>query len=392
MSFIKMYAKFVVTYPFVIVLFALFITGYSIMSLDQLTTKSPGVDEILPDTLEVTQGLYKLTDNLGGGESTAFMIVLELEPELGSDIIDIRDPRVLDYSQRIGAQLMSVEDVTGYDGFDKVLTELNGGGKLNSFPEIKKIFEENEGKFGRIVNEKYSLAIMRVYANQGFKVEEIVNEVQKIIDNTEKPVGFKVLLSGEEIAQKISEELTGPDSAKTSNISLAAIVVILLITFRSLIYSFLPLLTIIFGVIWMLGFMAVSGIAMSSFTAGAISMIIGIGIDFGIQTIMRYKQELASANPVLALQKTLENVLKPMFITTCAAFMGFWSMTMGDFLILGELGKAMAFGVIYCFLAAATIVPALSVIYEKYKPKKLNSTKKILIKLFQLISGKANLK
>lgn len=391
MDFIKWYAKLVVEHPFWVVFISFLFIGYSMSNLHLLETKQPKVDEILPSSLEVTQGLYKLQDNLGGGESTAFMVVMELDVNEGSDILDIRDPRVLEYSEKIGAQVMNIEDVTGYDSLAKSLYDLNGG-KLNSLPDVKNLYEENSNKFSRIVNDKYSLMIMRIYANEGFDVSKIVSEVQKIIDNTEKPVGVKVVLSGEEIARKVSKDLTNPDSAKTSMISMIAIIAILLITFRSFMYSFLPLLTIIFGVIWMLGFMAISGIQMSSFTAGAISMIIGIGIDFGIQSIMRFKQELAKANPVLALKVTLENVLKPMFITTCAAFIGFWSMTLGDFLVLGELGKAMAFGVIFCFLAAASIVPAMSIIYEKYKPKKFNSPKRFLGNFVKLITGRVNLK
>ncbi|MDA3856047.1 MAG: MMPL family transporter [Candidatus Woesearchaeota archaeon] len=393
MNLIHEYAKIIVNHPFLVIVFALLISVGSFSIYDRLIVDNPNVDEILPDTFSVVDGIQKLSDNLGGGESTAFMIVVELDPELGSNIYDIRDPEVVRYTNILSNQVVGIQDVTGSDSLGNNIYNLNDDKPINNLKDVKELMNDNSNTFDRIVNDKYTLTIIRVYANQGFEVGELQTQVQKIIDNTQKPQGIKVQLAGEAIAGKISEDLTGPDSSKTTMISLFAIIAILLLTFRHPIYTVLPLFTIIFGVIWVFGFIAAAGIKMTNFSSGAISMIIGIGIDFGIQTIMRFKQELASAKPVLAMQKTMENVLKPMFITTIASFIGFWSMTYGDFIILGELGKIMAFGVIFCFLAAITVVPAISVLYELHKPKKkLNSPFKIIKKLFMLAKGNANLK
>jgi hypothetical protein len=393
MNVIESYSRLIVNHPFWVILFALVLTIGSFSVYGLLVVDNPSVDEILPEDFEVVSAINKLSDNLGGGESSAFMVAIELAPEFGSDLTDIRDPRIVRYTKLLSEQINNVEDVRGSSSLGGSVYTLNDGRAVNDLRKIKSLVENNPIIFDRIVNEKYSLTLIRVYANEGFDVGFLQEEVQKIIDNTPKPQGIEVRLVGEQIAGKISEDLTGPDSQKTSMISLIAIVLILIITFRHPIYSILPLFTIIFGVIWVFGFMAIAGIKMTNFSSGAISMIIGIGIDFGIQTIMRFKQELAEAKPVLAMQKTMENVLKPMFITTVASFIGFWAMTYGDFIILGELGKIMALGVVYCFFAAVTIVPAISVLYEVYKPKrKLNSPIKIMKKLINLMRGKESIR
>lgn len=387
---IMKYSKFVVHHPILLIIITLVITFIGATFYDNLGVKNPSVDEILPSDLPVVQGIKKLSDDLGGDQSTAFMVVIELEPEGLGSINDIRDPEIVKYSHIIEKQILEVNEITGTSGIGSITYDINNNVYPNSVTDVRSVIDNNQFAYSRIVNEKYTMALIRVYAIQDFDVEYLVEEVQKIIDNTPKPVGINVQLAGESIANKISEDLTGPDSQKTTNISLLAIVVILLITFRTIVYGLLPLFTILFGVLWTFAFMGIAGIKMSGFTAGAISMIVGIGIDFGIQTIMRYRQELASANPVLAMEHTLENVLKPMFITTVAAFIGFWSMTFGDFMVIGELGKIMALGVVFCFFAAATVVPAICVIYEKYKPKKkFNTPLKILKRFVLLIRGKA---
>lgn len=373
-DFIKIYAKTIVTHPLWVIIISLLITFAGFSIYDRIVIKNPNVDEILPNSYPVVDGIQKLSDNLGGGEGTAFMIVIELDPQIGSNIVDIRDPQIVRYTKLLTNQLTNVEDITGSSSLGENIYELNNQKPVNDIQTIKKLIEANPDTFSRIVNDKYTLTIIRVFANEGFDVSDLQIEVQKIIDNTPKPQGINALLAGEEIAGQISQDLTGPDSTKTSIISLLAIIFILFLTFRHPIYSTLPLFTIIFGVFWVFGFMAATSLKMTNFSSGAISMIIGIGIDFGIQTIMRFKQELATAKPVIAMQKTLENVLKPMFITTLASFIGFWSMTYGDFIILGELGKIMAFGVIFCFLAAITVVPAISVLYELHKPQRFKNT------------------
>ena len=369
-NFIEFYSNLIVDNPIKVIIIMLFIAVFSILSLGGLVTENAAVDEILPPSMPVVSAIQKLNENLGGGESTAFMVVLELDPVIGSDIIDIRDPRVLRYSQLLSKQIMQIEDVVSVSGIGTNTYGLNGDSYVNDIVTAKKIIDDNPVVFSRMVNDKYTLSIIRVGANQGFDVGDLTIQVQKIIDNTEKPEGISSIMAGEQIAKKISEDLTGPDSSKTTMISLFAIILILLLTFRSGVYGTLPLFTIIFGVIFTFGFIVVSGTKFSSISGGAISMIVGIGIDFGIQTIMRFKQELAKlAKPVLALKKTMQNVLKPMFITTLASFMGFWAMTLGDFTILQDLGKTMAFGVTFCFIAAVTVVPAILILWELHKPK-----------------------
>ena len=394
MNFIEKYSKTIVHHPYWVFIISIIICIGCFNVFDMLIVDNPSVDEILPADFEIVSSINKLKDDLGGGEGTAFMVVVELEPDLSSNsVIDIRDPQVVRYTKLLKEQIIKIEDITGASGLGDNVYNLNNGKAANNIDDVKKIVADNPTTFGRIVNDKYSLTIVRIFATEGFDVKKLQTEVQKVIDNTPKPSGVKTLLAGESIAGEVSKELTGPDSSKTTMISLIAIVLILFITFRSPMYTLLPLFTIIFGVIWVYGFMAVTGIRMTNFSSGAIAMIIGIGIDFGIQTIMRFKQELANAKPVLAMEKTMENVLKPMFITTVASVIGFYAMTLGDFIILGELGKIMVLGVIFCFLAAVTVVPALSVIWELHRPKKkINSPFKIFKKIILLVRGKANLK
>jgi hypothetical protein len=129
-------------------------------------------------------------------------------------------------------------------------------------------------------------------------------------------------------------------------------------------YAITPLAVIGLGVMWAFGAFGYLGIDLSPQTSGAISMIMGIGIDFGIQTIYRFRQELKENKPEEAMEITLNNVLVPMATTTIAALVGFKALSMGDLTILQELATMMGYGVLACFIAAITVIPVIAIIGE----------------------------
>ncbi len=170
---------------------------------------------------------------------------------------------------------------------------------------------------------------------------------------------------------QIMEKSIGPDMAKTSIYSLIGILVIILVLFRSIKYGFTPMTTIIFGSIWAMGYVGLIGMGLTSETSGVLSMIMGIGIDFGIQVVTRYRLELPGKSPEEAMVVSLNNVIIPMSTTTLAALIGFGAMSLGKLTFLADMGTIMGYGVVASMFAAITVVPALIVIIDKINIKNM---------------------
>ncbi len=96
-------------------------------------------------------------------------------------------------------------------------------------------------------------------------------------------------------------------------------------------------------------------------------MIMGIGIDFGIQVTKRFRYELKTQEKEEAMVDTLRNVFYPMTITTLAAVIGFKCLALGKLPVMADMGTMMAMGVIFCMVAALTVVPAILVLFERRK-------------------------
>ena len=106
-------------------------------------------------------------------------------------------------------------------------------------------------------------------------------------------------------------------------------------------------------------------IEVTALTSGALAMIMGIGIDFGIQVTKRFRVELQSYEREEAIVNTLTNVSYPMTITTIAAVIAFLCLALGELPMLIDMGKMLAVGVVSCMVAALTIVPAFLVLLER---------------------------
>lgn len=170
-------------------------------------------------------------------------------------------------------------------------------------------------------------------------------------------------------------DLVEPDMQRTSRIALIAIFIIVLLLFRSLKYGILPLLGVALGTLWMNGTLGLLGIKIKPETSGVTSMVLGIGIDFGIQIVNRFRLELEGVfgeklGPEEALTETLARVIKPMGTTTLAALIGLRAMEFGRLTFMKELADMMSLGIVMCMLSALTLIPSLLIITEKMKMKR----------------------
>lgn len=226
--------------------------------------------------------------------------------------------------------------------------------------------------FDSYVSKDYTTTVIKIgLADMSEeKTKELVKELKQIVSETEKPAGIKTGITGGPVVTEEIRNQILPTMKTTSMLSLIGILIIVCLLFLSIRYGFISLLAIGFGVIWVYGVIGLSGISITSTMSGGLSMIMGIGIDFGIQVVNRFKQERKKHAPEKSLEITLSNVTFPMFVTTIAALVGFRAMSMGKLTILSDLGNMISLGVLACFIAAVTIIPAVLIINERLKNKK----------------------
>ncbi|MGM5487519.1 MAG: MMPL family transporter [Nanobdellota archaeon] len=350
---IRQYSRFISHNPYIVLAIVLIITAIALHFSGQVGTENQDNSDMVPDDIPEIRAFDIIQDHFGGSDS----IMISLEVESG----DIRNPEYIRYMYILSELASHTEHVTRVSSAGTMIHDMKGF-IPRSDREIKNLLDSS---FENYISEDYQMAVIRLNLDDSYDSGELVSDLQEVIRSLDAPRALSVNVAGTIATDPIIEEKLGPDMQRTSRLSLIGILIVLLILFGSIRYALTPLIVILMGIIWAFGFFGAIGMSLSPATSGAMSMIMGIGIDFGIQTITRFRSELKDFNPEQAMENTLNSVFKPMFTTTLAALIGFRAMSMGDLSVMEELGTMMSYGITACFLAAITIIPIISVLGER---------------------------
>ncbi|MGV8140871.1 MAG: MMPL family transporter [Candidatus Woesearchaeota archaeon] len=363
------YASFLTKHPFIILVIAITFTIVASYYSGLVKNESMGYDNMLPDTIHVIRASNIFSDNFGTVENVNF--VIEIDPEVAgyNEPRDIRTLEVLEYVNTLEEYISSSNQVSDTNSVVKILKSMNDGHLPKDDSQIKNMIAKN-GLLQRYISEDGTTTLISLSLEENYDSKELVDDMNDALNAVKTPVGISAKASGDAVAEVVVMDMMSSDMAKTSQFSMFGIILILLLSFWSIRYGLMPLTTIVIGVIWTMGFIGLMGLGMNTATSGVISMIMGIGIDFGIQVVNRFRQEFARSKDVdLSMKITLENVMFPMFITTLAAIIGFKAMSMGQLTILSDMGNMMMYGVVFCFLVAVTVVPIVIIYTERIHSK-----------------------
>lgn len=375
------YGKLVANRPVFVLIIALLITGAMFYGITQIVNQDVDFETILPNDLEEIIGYIKINDEFG--TTNALLVYVEVYPSfLGSDEpIDVRDPRVLEYVDLLQNKLRYINNADESNSVADLIKQQNDGIIPDTIASQQELFETGQAR--RFVNSDYSATIIRVSV-RGENVDdarEAVRQAKEIIEDTRRPAGINVRASGNLVVQSELDALNGPDSQRTSLIAFAGIIVFLYVLTRSFKSTFLPLFTVILGIIWTLGLTGFFRVPFNNITSSVITMTIGIGIDFGLQVVNRFNQELETHEKKKSMELTITSILTPMIITTIAALIGFRAMGLGQLKIMGDLGILMSFGILASMLAAISGVAALTMILQRDSPALKNKNTKSKTKI-----------
>jgi uncharacterized protein len=135
----------------------------------------------------------------------------------------------------------------------------------------------------------------------------------------------------------------------------------------------LTLLVIVFAVVWMQGI----GVLLGPGYLGLISafspqtqivpiLIIGLGVDFGIHLLARYRAEVgALGDPEHALTRAMRTVGFTLLLCTAATVIGFLTNLASVVDFLATLGVLAAAGIAAAFVLTLTLLPALRILFDR---------------------------
>lgn len=336
-GFLKRIAHMQIRYPYVVLAVMIALTAlFTIPAADVRTVAS--LEQMMPQDTPAIESFNQLRDQGLGRDAIA--VVASIDPDSTIPRTDIRG-----------------EDLNAY------FTQLDEALKQEtSVTQVQSALTNQQ-----FINQDSTQALLLAYtdaAGDDERMKRLADRVENLASQG-VPTGVEVSLTGTPIIQQRLGEYIQQDQETTR---IASTIFVLLITalLFGLSSSIIPIITVTLSVSWLYGTMGLFDIPISTLAGGVAAMVIGIGIDFAIHLMNKFKFERKQGlNIPDAIEHAVVHAgtaLSATALTTGAAFLSFLVGVMPE---MGRFGIIMALGIFYALILTLMALPALLVIEEK---------------------------
>ena len=158
-------------------------------------------------------------------------------------------------------------------------------------------------------------------------------------------------------------------------LSLSLTVILLLFAFRGVLNVIAAMVSLIVGICLSFGFATATVGHLNILSMVFAIMLIGLGIEYGIQVVLRYQEELrGGAGGMEAIETGLTANIRSIVMAAATVALAFATFAFTDFKGIAELGIIAAGGVFICVLATFTVLPAMLILLERFRKPAPNPT------------------
>jgi hopanoid biosynthesis associated RND transporter like protein HpnN len=205
------------------------------------------------------------------------------------------------------------------------------------------------------------------------------NTTQKIRDYLKsleaKYPGSQIELTGEPALDTDEANESNLDAAKAGGLTVALIIALFFFSYRAVFRPAVTIFVLIMAVLWSLGFALLVVGHFNILSIAVIPMVLGIGIDFGIQILGRYEEELGRNRTVTqAIAASLQHTGVAIITGASTTAVAFFTLCFNDFVGLAELGTIAGFSMIFCITANLVVLPAVFILRDRHRtPEQLKA-------------------
>jgi hydrophobe/amphiphile efflux-3 (HAE3) family protein len=341
--------------------FAIISCFFAVMSLIVLPGIRTDVNyfEMAPKGLPEIDKYFEYSENFGGGTSYN-MLLIETEsqgltyPETIEAIYAMEEE-----IRALGATVVSIAD--GLKEVSDVLERSIILEKIAEFASVEEIIFDRIAKEG-LVNDDYSKTVIIVTFKVGMGVEKLkslVNEINDIVSKTVLPYNGQISkLTGQDALNVEINGILSDQQIRSMITALLLVLAVLILIFSSSLWGFLTLIPVIFVLVWEPGFLVMLDIPLSIITISIASIMIGIGIDYGIHLTQRVREEMEEGKSKMeatreSIEKTGLSLIEAAFTTIA----GISSVYFVDILVIQQFGTVIIVMTISSLVAAVLILP-----------------------------------
>jgi len=293
---------------------------------------------------------------------------------------DIKDPGIMKKMDNMERELQKMPEVGNTTSIARAVRQMSRA--LNEEDEefydvipssrnaVAQYFElysmsGDPDDFEKLVDFPYENAMItaRLKTISTKKLNKIISQINEMVKNDEDVRlvgGFGVILS--EVAHRIV-------NGQFLSLALAIVVVggLLMILFRSVTAGLISAIPLALSITILFGLMGIFHIELNMATAMLSSIMIGVGVDYTIHFLWRYRQERKNGLiPQKAVKKTLTTTGRGIVFNAFSVIIGFIALLFSGFMPVKFFGFLVVVSIFSCLIGALILIPALCLVL---KPK-----------------------
>ena len=219
-----------------------------------------------------------------------------------------------------------------------------------------------------------TLLQFRAFSGDRERTEGMVEDIDGLWLGDEDAIAMTsqdiiVLTSSDEIRDRQTEAII-----TTVGAALGILTIFFWITLRQPALGFIAVGPIVLVLIWVLGTMALLGIPYTIITSITTALAIGIGVDYTIHVIHRYREEFAKRrNPETAAVRTLATTGSALLGSALTTALGFAVLTLSPLQSFEQFGIMVAITIAYSLIVSILVVPPAMTVWGAYQNMRMRS-------------------
>jgi len=364
----------------------------NIFGITQITVENRFIDYFKKST-DIYQGLELVDKDLGGTVPLEVMLEagvvaeeeedFEEDDEFGDYLTELDETQDDFTAQSYWYNRSGIKKI---NKIHKYLEELPQVGKVLSLSSTEEVFRTiNKGEpledfhlslvYSKVPENIKNVLISPYVSSDGSQARvlarikdsdhtlirnDLLTKIKKDLNEEFVKNGENVRLTGISVLYNNVLQSLFKSQILTLGTVFVAILIMLIILFRSIKLAIIGTLPNIFTALFILGCMGVFGIPLDIMTITIAAITIGIGVDYAIHYIHRYQKEYSeSGDNYQAIHKSQTTVGKALYFTSITITLGFVVLVLSNFVPSIYFGLLTSVAMLVSLFATFSIIPLL---------------------------------
>ena len=315
-----------------------------------------------------------INDNFGGSQIISVNVKADIkDPQVLKKIDEVE--QIINKNPNVGntlsiAKLIKLVTKGAYQPGEKGFGEIPETKNAVDFFLTKYNEMADPDELTKLVNSDFTQAqiIVQLKSESSETIKKVVIDTQKLIEN--EPVFSEITGSGVMFKDLIDSVIDGQIISLI--LSFISVSILVMILFKSIVAGIIAGVPLGVSLVLMFGVMGFTGVTLDIATALISSIVIGVGVDYTIHFLWRYKIEMQKhADTTEAVRHTLQTTGRGIIFNAVSVMVGFVILLISSFLPIRYFGALIVLSIAVCLVGSMVLLPSICIIFRpKFLEKK----------------------